>query len=219
MGVKDRILQFVQNEGISVRKFCEKNSFSHSIFTIKGGINSDKLSKIIDNYPHINMDWVISGRGEMYYPLSNLSSNSLEKLISIEVENHLKKEQVDMDDFRNLSKLKTKNMPNYSRENFNALIKFLKIDVEKFAKKFGINPVDLEFKMDNTPIGDKILQKFCKPLGFSVNDFNNIKNYVLNADKTDLIKYFSDEDISNEITKQGLARNDSARNNELIQKK
>ena len=67
IGAKERILQFIETQGISVRKFCEINKLSHSIFTQKGGINSDKLAKIFDNYSILNMDWVITGRGKMFY--------------------------------------------------------------------------------------------------------------------------------------------------------
>lgn len=87
---KTRILQFVDIQNISIRKFCEKNSFSPTIFSQKGAIGSDKLETIANNYKQLNMLWVLTGKGEMildpernewkekYYDLLERHNNFLE---------------------------------------------------------------------------------------------------------------------------------------------
>lgn len=62
---KERLVQFIENEGITINQFCIKNNFSNSFFNNKSAIGSDKLLNIFRNYPALNMDWVITGRGEM----------------------------------------------------------------------------------------------------------------------------------------------------------
>jgi hypothetical protein len=64
---KKRLLQFIDYKGLSKRRFCEKNSLSHTIFNNNSAMGSDKLELIYNNYPEINMDWVITGRGKMLY--------------------------------------------------------------------------------------------------------------------------------------------------------
>lgn len=64
---KERLIQFAENEGISINQFRIKNNFSNSFFNNKSAIGSDKLLIIFRNYPTLNMDWVITGRGEMLF--------------------------------------------------------------------------------------------------------------------------------------------------------
>lgn len=65
MTAKDRLRQFIENQKLTINQFCKKNSLSNSFFNNKSSIGSDKLLIIFRNYPDLNMDWVITGRGEM----------------------------------------------------------------------------------------------------------------------------------------------------------
>jgi len=65
MDVKERIKQFIDFKQLSERKFSKKISPSETYFTSTKTIGSDKLEKIAENFPELNMDWVITGRGEM----------------------------------------------------------------------------------------------------------------------------------------------------------
>jgi hypothetical protein len=67
MNTKERILQFVDFKQISKREFCKKSGLSHTIFNNNSAIGSDKLEKICNIFDELNMDWVITGRGEMLY--------------------------------------------------------------------------------------------------------------------------------------------------------
>lgn len=74
--VKKRIIQFIDSQGISNRKFCIKISVSHVYFSTDNAVGSDVLEKIFIAYPELNMDWVVTGRGEMYNkPERNLTLN------------------------------------------------------------------------------------------------------------------------------------------------
>jgi hypothetical protein len=64
---KDRLKQFIEYQHITTNQFCKKNLLSNSFFNNISSIGSDKLSNIFNNYPDLNMDWVITGRGQMLY--------------------------------------------------------------------------------------------------------------------------------------------------------
>ena len=65
----ERLSQFIQNQGISVRSF--EQSIGASDGMIRRAINnhtdiqSKWLLPIADNFPHLNIDWLITGRGAM----------------------------------------------------------------------------------------------------------------------------------------------------------
>ena len=65
----ERISQFIQNQGISVRSFEQSISASDGMIrraiNNKTDIQSKWLSVIADNYPHLNLEWLITGRGSM----------------------------------------------------------------------------------------------------------------------------------------------------------
>jgi hypothetical protein len=75
MTAKDRVLQFIDLQGLSNRKFSEKILVSPLYFSKKGAMGSDILEKIAATFPDLNMDWILTGRGEML--LSNGDSTSL----------------------------------------------------------------------------------------------------------------------------------------------
>lgn len=63
--VKERLLQFIDNQNVSVRNFCKEISVSSSYFTKNGAVSSDVLEKIVHRYPTINLEWIVTGRGKM----------------------------------------------------------------------------------------------------------------------------------------------------------
>ncbi len=68
---KERMLQFVDYQHELVTVFCKKNKLSNSYLNQKGAIGSDKLCNILNNYPNLNADWVITGRGSMLLTVGN----------------------------------------------------------------------------------------------------------------------------------------------------
>ncbi|MFZ4056983.1 MAG: hypothetical protein ACOYKE_02540 [Ferruginibacter sp.] len=72
---KERIRQFIDYKSITVNDFCKKNLLSNSFFNNPSAIGADKLLKIFRNFPELNMDWVVTGRGTMLYtPVQNTPS-------------------------------------------------------------------------------------------------------------------------------------------------
>lgn len=95
--MKDRLRQIIEYYNISVNAFSVKNGINEStirkILTENTSIRSDNLAKIAENFPEINLDWLITGRGEMIFsqPSSatpqNASSDALALIADLAREN------------------------------------------------------------------------------------------------------------------------------------
>jgi hypothetical protein len=66
MSVKDRIKMFIYSQKLTI------SAFEVSILASNGYVNSisksiglDKLEKIIEKYPNLNITWLLTGNGEM----------------------------------------------------------------------------------------------------------------------------------------------------------
>lgn len=70
--IKDRFIEYLKHLGIGQGKF-EKNTGigNGTINNIKDGISSPKLAKISLTYPDLNIEWLITGNGEMLKECSN----------------------------------------------------------------------------------------------------------------------------------------------------
>ena len=64
--MKERILQFIEYKRLSKNKFYKETGLSNRILDKQGGISSDSLEKIYCVYPEINLDWLLTGKGEMF---------------------------------------------------------------------------------------------------------------------------------------------------------
>lgn len=63
--IKDRLKQLAQAKGLSMRSFEEKCGLGRgniSNMSPGGSIGSDKLSKIIDTFPTVDIRWLITGK-------------------------------------------------------------------------------------------------------------------------------------------------------------
>lgn len=83
----ERIEQFVEYLGISVRAFEQKigasNGLIRKAITNKSDIQSKWISIIVDRFPQINTEWLLIGKGPMLKSDSENTVNiSEEKLIS-----------------------------------------------------------------------------------------------------------------------------------------
>ncbi len=66
--IKARLLLFAENQGIAKGEFYEKISLFPSNFAGKGGesaLKSDNIVKVLTQFPEINPDWLLLGKGEM----------------------------------------------------------------------------------------------------------------------------------------------------------
>lgn len=64
-----RIKDFIDFKGVSVRKFEEATGFSNGAFASQFKNNKtigvDKVENILQTYPEINPDWLLTGNGQM----------------------------------------------------------------------------------------------------------------------------------------------------------
>lgn len=64
--VKQRLLDFIYYLRISKAEFCDKIGVSRAYVTsMRKSISSDKLSAISAQYPDLNIEWLLTGKGEM----------------------------------------------------------------------------------------------------------------------------------------------------------
>lgn len=63
--IKQRILQFVENSGLSKREFYAKTSISRGTLENPSGITEDIISRFIATFPNISPAWLLNGVGEM----------------------------------------------------------------------------------------------------------------------------------------------------------
>ena len=68
--MKNRIVQLINNEGLTSSKFADtigvqRSSISH-ILSGRNNPSLDFIQKIMSSFPQVNVDWLLSGNGEMY---------------------------------------------------------------------------------------------------------------------------------------------------------
>lgn len=64
--VKERLIEFIKSQQLSQGKFEKLLGFSNGyVNSISKGIGGDKLQRIIGEFPLLNPDWLLYGRGEM----------------------------------------------------------------------------------------------------------------------------------------------------------
>jgi hypothetical protein len=67
--IKERIIYFIENEKIKKVHFFNEIGVTSANFRgnqIKTSLSSNTIEKIITLYPHLNVEWVLTGKGEMY---------------------------------------------------------------------------------------------------------------------------------------------------------
>lgn len=64
---KERIVAFIKDNNLTVKGFEAASSLSNGYLRqLRKAPSFDKISKISAAYPQLNMDWVLTGEGEMY---------------------------------------------------------------------------------------------------------------------------------------------------------
>lgn len=62
MGAKERLLQYIENNGITKAEFYKKTGLSNGFLDKNTNINSDKLEIISSVYRDLNLIWLITGK-------------------------------------------------------------------------------------------------------------------------------------------------------------
>ncbi|MFA7448773.1 MAG: hypothetical protein WCY77_10075 [Weeksellaceae bacterium] len=93
MSVKDRLKEFVRSMNLTIRDFeISINASNGYVNSISKGIGADKLEMILEKYPNLNTEWLLTGVGN---PLKEDVSESeyMKEVTSrfFEVFEHLKK--------------------------------------------------------------------------------------------------------------------------------
>ncbi len=80
--LKKRILQYLESQGIKKSKFFTDVQLSSGLFKqpgIKGALGSDKIARILSQYPDLNGHWLLTGLGPMI--TRDYSINSVEQVL------------------------------------------------------------------------------------------------------------------------------------------
>lgn len=64
--VKERLIKFLKFSRVKQFEFCDSIGVSHGyVCSIRQSLAPDKLSKIREVYPELNIEWLLTGKGEM----------------------------------------------------------------------------------------------------------------------------------------------------------
>lgn len=77
MTSKEKIIQYLRFKGVSQRKFSLKTGLSEGFLRSGKDIGLDKVPKIRDNYPDLNMNWLIFDEGEMILNVNEMKDNQI----------------------------------------------------------------------------------------------------------------------------------------------
>ena len=75
MNEKARIKQFLDYKGISKNKFYVQTGLSVGFLDSGNSLVVDKLKKIINTYPDLNLEWIVTGEGSMIKPQQTTASS------------------------------------------------------------------------------------------------------------------------------------------------
>lgn len=69
LSVKERIKLFLQHLKIGQNNFEAKVGWSNGYINNTKNISADKLNQVVNEYPQLNIEWLITGKGEMINPV------------------------------------------------------------------------------------------------------------------------------------------------------
>jgi len=92
----DRILFLIKSMGMSVRQFDisigASNGYTLRMNKNRASVGSDVLEKIVEKYPKVNLNWLVTGRGTMFQTEDEepipLSPEEIEAIIEDKIQEH-----------------------------------------------------------------------------------------------------------------------------------
>ena len=64
--IKRRILQFIDNKGITQYEFYQKTGITRGVLTQNNGISEDNIARFLAYYTDISPEWLLTGEGTMF---------------------------------------------------------------------------------------------------------------------------------------------------------
>jgi len=94
MNIANRIKRFINAKNISFSEFDKSigtaNGYIGKQIKSRGSVGSHIIEKIISTYPNLNVHWLMTGSGDMFYKLKNIEKSE---------PNQSKKDKLDSQDF------------------------------------------------------------------------------------------------------------------------
>ena len=78
MTTKEKLIFFLEKQGIKKIEFYKKTGFSNGFLDSGKHMGSEKLKIIAESYPQLNLDWLILDQGEMNKLDNNLNKDCAE---------------------------------------------------------------------------------------------------------------------------------------------
>lgn len=110
--VKKRLSIFLKKIGSNNNQFVVKMGYTQGFLNSKGGISESKLMEISKTYSQLNMNWLLTGDGEMLKNISENSENNLKQTSPEErnMESTNENQDVPMSEILEFMKLVSANM-------------------------------------------------------------------------------------------------------------
>lgn len=101
--IKERIIQFVDSKGITKESFYNRIGMTSANFRGKAKetpINSTAIENILSEFPDLNLEWLITGKGEMtksnFQSVKNEGKTSNQNNINAPIEGNVSISQNDL---------------------------------------------------------------------------------------------------------------------------
>lgn len=112
--VKKRLSMYLKEIGSNNNQFVVKMGYASTFLNSNGGISESKLTEISIAYPNLDMNWLLTGQGEMLKNISENSENNLKQTSPEErnMESTNENQDVPMSEILEFMKLVSANMDN-----------------------------------------------------------------------------------------------------------
>ncbi|MDR0694694.1 MAG: helix-turn-helix transcriptional regulator [Prevotellaceae bacterium] len=143
MSVKERLKIFIKSENMRISEFEKSIVVGNGyVNSISKGIGNDKLNIISEKYPNLNIEWLLTGEGEMLKNLSLEQENWINSDVRYESKKH---------SYESLQRVGLR---------IDEVCEFYRIEQEELAQIIGIDYNMLtNIIAGNTPATDELLQK------------------------------------------------------------
>ena len=150
--IVDRILQIIEYKKLNKRKFYIETGLSNGFLDKVKDIGSSKIEQILNNYPDINPEWLLTGNGSMLKDIEiyNIGIDTIaEKLLYFKIQNGLT--HYDLVGNLKITPLKMKELIDTNQvteEHINAISEKFRISNEWFLTGKGEMPKIKKEKME-----------------------------------------------------------------------